>query len=171
MSSLPIFISAVANSTDEPHFPLLFTWSTHDGQIKEVLITPDDEWLHNHSIEPNLQNLDEQQLYEFGYEAQDILAEWATELDTDTLYAVDAEVVTLLIENLYDTKGLDPAFEVLPIEQWFAERDVNLHDARRANGDETPLNLLSPDEQILNTLQVAAQYELLDLSELEQDQE
>lgn len=167
MASLPIFISAVANSTDEPHFPLLFTWSTHDGQIKEVLVTPDDDWLHEHSIEPNLQNLDEQQLYEFGYEAQDILNEWATELDTDTLYAVDAEAVEALVETLYDTKGLDPAFEIISIEQWFSERDINLHNAREEQGDSTPLHLLSPDEQIMSLLQLAASHDLLDLSELE----
>ncbi|SBS35340.1 hypothetical protein MAQ5080_03147 [Marinomonas aquimarina] len=167
MASLPIFISAVANSTDEPHFPLLFTWSTHDGQIKEVLVTPDDDWLHEHAIEPNLQNLDEQQLYEFGYEAQDILSEWATELDTDTLYAVDAETVEALVETLYDTKGLDPAFEIISIEQWFSERDIELHRAREEQGDNTPLHLLSPDEQIMSLLQLAASYDLLDLSALE----
>ena len=167
MASLPIFISAVANSTDEPHFPLLFTWSTHDGQIKEVLVTPDDDWLHEHSIEPNLQNLDEQQLYEFGYEAQDILSEWATELDTDTMYAVDAESVEALVETLYDTKGLDPAFEIVSIEQWFKERDINLHRAREEQGDNTPLHLLSPDEQIMSLLQLAASHDLLDLSDLE----
>lgn len=168
MASLPIFISAVANSPDEPHFPLLFTWSTHDGQVKEVLITPDDDWLHEHNIEPNLQNLDEQQLYEFGYEAQDILNEWATELDTDVLYAVDVDMVQAVVETLYDTKGLDPAFEVMSVEHWFNERDVNLHQARQDSGDETPLNLLSPDEQIIHLLQLAANHELLDLSELEQ---
>ena len=167
MASLPIFISAVANSTDEPHFPLLFTWSTHDGQVKEVLVTPDDDWLHEHSIEPNLQNLDEQQLYEFGYEAQDILNEWAAELDTDTFYAVDAETVETLVEALYDTKGLDPAFEVVSIEQWFSERDINLHRAREEQGDSTPLHLLSPDEQIMSLLQLAATHDLLDLSDLE----
>ncbi|TDR15152.1 hypothetical protein [Marinomonas communis] len=167
MASLPIFISAVANSTDEPHFPLLFTWSTHDGQIKEVLVTPDDDWLHEHSIEPNLQNLDEQQLYEFGYEAQDILSEWATELDTDTMYAVDAESVEALVETLYDTKGLDPAFEIVSIEQWFNERDINLHRAREEQGVNTPLHLLSPDEQIMSLLQLAASHDLLDLSDLE----
>ena len=166
MASLPIYISAVANSTDEPHFPLLFTWSTHDGQIKEVLVTPDDDWLHEHSIEPNLQNLDEQQLYEFGYEAQDILSEWATELDTDTMYAVDAESVEALVETLYDTKGLDPAFEIVSIEQWFNERDINLHRAREEQGDNTPLHLLSPDEQIMSLLQLAASHDLLDLSDL-----
>lgn len=132
-----------------------------------MLVTPDDEWLHEHTIEPNIQNLDEQQLYEFGYEAQDILTEWATELDTDTLYAVDADTVDLLVENLYDTKGLEPAFEISPIEQWFSERDVDLHLAREEQGDHTPLQLLSPDEQIMNLLQLAANHELLDLSELE----
>lgn len=167
MASLPIFISAVANSTDEPHFPLLFTWSTHDGQVKEVLVIPDDDWLHEHSIEPNLQNLDEQQLYEFGYEAQDILNEWAAELDTDTFYAVDEQTVETLVEALYDTKGLDPAFEVLSIEQWFSERDINLHRAREEQGDSTPLHLLSPDEQIMSLLQLAASHDLLDLSDLE----
>ncbi|MGB2064373.1 hypothetical protein MGA5115_03194 [Marinomonas gallaica] len=169
MASLPIFISAVANSTDEPHFPILITWSTHDGQVKEVLVTPDDEWLHSHAIEPNIQNLDEQQLYEFGYEAQDILTEWATELDTDTMYAVDAETVEILIETLYDTKGLEPSFEINSIEQWFSERDVNIHQAREEQGEHTPLQLLSPDEQIMSLLQIAANHDLLDLSALETD--
>ncbi|MFQ3187176.1 MAG: hypothetical protein ACI8Q3_002217, partial [Marinomonas primoryensis] len=51
MASLPIFMTAVANSSDEPAFPLLFTWSTHEAQVKEVLVIPDDEWLENHRIE------------------------------------------------------------------------------------------------------------------------
>lgn len=166
MASLPIFITAVANSPDEPAFPLLFTWSTHEAQIKEVLVIPDDEWLEDHTIEPNALDIDEQQLYEFGFEASDVLAEWINEFDTDVIYALDPETLSILIEATYDIKGLEPSFEVQSIYSWFEERDVNLNEAIATQGNHTPLHLLAPDEQISQLLHIAAEHSLIDPSDL-----
>lgn len=166
MASLPIFMTAVANSSDEPAFPLLFTWSTHEAQVKEVLVIPDDEWLENHRIEPNALDLDEQQLYEFGFEASDILAEWINEFDTDVIYALEPESVSLLVEATYDIKGLEPSFEVQSIHSWFEERDVNLDDAVTEQGQTTPLHLLPPDELVIQLLQIAVEHGLIDPSDI-----
>ncbi|WP_111636961.1 hypothetical protein [Marinomonas shanghaiensis] len=166
MASLPIFMTAVANSSDEPAFPLLFTWSTHEAQVKEVLVIPDDEWLEHHRIEPNALDLDEQQLYEFGYEASDILAEWINEFDTDVIYALEPESISLLIEAVYEIKGMEPSFEVQSIHSWFEERDVDLDDAVAQIGQTTPLHLLPPDELIIQLLQIAVEHGLIDPSEL-----
>ncbi|RBP84562.1 hypothetical protein EBI01_04690 [Marinomonas rhizomae] len=166
MASLPIFMTAVANSSDEPAFPLLFTWSTHEAQVKEVLVIPDDEWLENHRIEPNAHDLDEQQLYEFGFEASDILAEWINEFDTDVIYALEPESLNLLVEATYDIKGLEPSFEVQSIHSWFEERDVDLDDAVVAQGQLTPLHLLPPDELVIQLLQIAVEHGLIDPSDI-----
>ncbi|MCW8354985.1 MAG: hypothetical protein ACPGRG_00715 [Marinomonas sp.] len=166
MASLPIFMTAVANSSDEPAFPLLFTWSTHEAQVKEVLVIPDDEWLENHRIEPNALDLDEQQLYEFGFEASDILAEWINEFDTDVIYALEPESVSLLVEATYDIKGLEPSFEVQSIHSWFEERDVNLDDAVTEQGQTTPLHLLPPDELVIQLLQIAVEHGLIDPNDI-----
>ncbi|NLQ16306.1 hypothetical protein HGG82_01545 [Marinomonas sp. M1K-6] len=166
MASLPIFITAVANSSDEPAFPLLFTWSTHEAQIKEVLVIPDDEWLEEHRIEPNALDLDEQQLYEFGFEASDILAEWINEFDTDVIYALEPELLSLLVEATYDIKGLEPSFEVQSIHSWFEERDVNLDEAVAEQGQTTPLHLLPPDELIIQLLQIAVEQGLIDQNDI-----
>ena len=162
MASLPIFMTAVANSSDEPAFPLLFTWSTAEAQVKEVLVIPDDEWLENHNIEPNVHDLDEQQLYEFGYEASDILTEWISEFDTDVIYGLEPELLNPLIEATYSTKGLEPSFEVQSIHSWFAERDIDLDDAVTEQGQTTPLHLLPPDELIIQLLQIAVEHGLID---------
>ena len=166
MASLPIFMTAVANSSDEPAFPLLFTWSTHEAQVKEVLVIPDDEWLEQHRIEPNALDLDEQQLYEFGYEASDILAEWINEFDTDVIYTLEPESISLLIEAVYDIKGMEPSFEVQSIHSWFEERDVDLDDAVAQLGQTTPLHLLPPDELIIQLLQIAVEHGLIDPSDI-----
>lgn len=166
MASLPIFMTAVANSSDEPAFPLLFTWSTHEAQVKEVLVIPDDEWLEEHRIEPNALDLDEQQLYEFGFEASDILAEWINEFDTDVIYALEPDAVSLLVEAVYDIKGLEPSFEVQSIHSWFEERDVDLDDAVAEQGQTTPLNLLPPDELVVQLLQIAVEHGLIDPSDI-----
>jgi hypothetical protein len=166
MASLPIFMTAVANSSDEPAFPLLFTWSTHEAQVKEVLVIPDDEWLENHRIEPNAHDLDEQQLYEFGFEASDILAEWINEFDTDVIYALEPESLNLLVEATYEIKGLEPSFEVQSIHSWFQERDVDLDDAVAEQGQTTPLHLLPPDELVILLLQIAVEHGLIDPSDI-----
>ena len=166
MASLPIFMTAVANSSDEPAFPLLFTWSTPEAQVKEVLVIPDDEWLEQHRIEPNALDLDEQQLYEFGYEASDILAEWINEFDTDVIYTLEPESISLLIEAVYDIKGMEPSFEVQSIHSWFEERDVDLDDAVAQLGQTTPLHLLPPDELIIQLLQIAVEHGLIDPSDI-----
>lgn len=166
MASLPIFMTAVANSSDDPAFPLLFTWSTPEAQVKEVLVIPDDEWLENHVIEPNTLDLDETQLYEFGFEASDILAEWVNEFDTDVVYGLHPEEISLLIEAIYDIKGLEPSFEVQSIHSWFAERDVNLDEALADQGQHTPLHLLPPDEIIVLLLQTAVEHGLIDPTDI-----
>lgn len=166
MASLPIFITAVANSSDDPAFPLMFTWSTHEAQVKEVLVIPDDEWLESHSIEPNVHDLDEQQLYEFGFEASDILAEWINEFDTDVIYGLDPESVSQLVEATYDVKGLEPSFEVQGIHAWFEERDVNLNDAITEQGNHTPMHLMAPDELIIQLLNIAVEHGLINPNDI-----
>ncbi|TDO96795.1 hypothetical protein [Marinomonas balearica] len=169
MASLPIFITAVANSADEPSFPLLFTWSTHDAEIKEVLVIPDDDWLHSATVEKNIQDINETQLYEFGYEAGDILAEWTSEFDTDAVYAIQPDELSLLVEATFDSKGLEPTFEVLNIFDWFEERGLDLHNEWASHGNPTPLELLPPDEQIASLLQIASENGLIEAPEREED--
>ncbi|WP_191603378.1 hypothetical protein [Marinomonas algicola] len=163
MSSLPIFITTVANSSDEPMFPILFTWSTPDAQIKEVLLTPDDAWLEKGHVENNPLNINEAQLYEFGYEASDILTEWIKELDTDEVIALDPDLTAQMIEVTYDCKGLDPSFEVIGVYDWFRQRDVNLNDELEEFDLTVPLHLLPPDELIAALLQVAYKNGLIEL--------
>ncbi len=164
MASLPIFMTAVANSSDNPVFPLLFAWSTSQAQVKEVLVVPDDTWLENNVIEPNILDINETQFYEFGFEPSDILAEWINDFDTDVIYGLYSEEISLLIEAIYDTKGLEPSFEVQNIHSWFAEHDVNLNEAFTNQGQQTSLHLLPPDEIIIFLLQTAIEYGLIDSS-------
>jgi len=168
MASLPIFLTCVANSTDEPSFPLLFTWSTQDAQIKEVLVIPDDDWLHSAQIETNLFDINEAQLYEFGYEASDILTEWSNEFDTDQVLALDVNLVQALVEQTFDAKGLDPTFEVISAHQWFKDRDVDLQEEfTLLNLHQSP-DLLPPDELISTLLGIAHNKELIGLVDIEE---
>ena len=169
MTSLPIFLTCVANSTDEAEFPLLFTWSTPDLQIKEVLIIPDDDWLHNANIESNLCDIDENQLYEFGFEASDILAEWTAEFDTDFVLALDPDLVGSMVEATFDAKGMDPSFEVVSAHRWFSDREVDLNYELTLLDLSQAVELLPPDEQIATLLGIAHAKDLIEMSLLEQD--
>lgn len=169
MTSLPIFLTCVANSTDEAEFPLLFTWSTPDLQIKEVLIIPDDDWLHNANIESNLCDIDENQLYEFGFEASDILAEWTAEFDTDFVLALDPDLVGSMVEATFDAKGMDPSFEVVSAHRWFSDREVDLNYELTLLDLSQAVELLPPDEQIATLLGIAHAKDLIEMPLLEQD--
>lgn len=170
MTSLPIFLTCVANSADEANFPLLFTWSTPDLQIKEVLIIPDDDWLHEASIESNLCGIDENQLYEFGFEASDILSEWTTEFDTDFVLAIDPDLVGAMVEATFDAKGIDPSFEVVSAHRWFSDRDVNLNYELKLLDLAQAVELLAPDEQIATLLRIAHEKSLIEMPDIEIDE-
>ncbi|TBR42167.1 hypothetical protein CBF23_007740 [Marinomonas agarivorans] len=165
MTSLPIFLTCVANSIDEPDFPLLLTWSTPEAQIKEVLVIPDDNWLESAQIESNHLAIDEGQLYEFGYEASDILAEWNNELDTDQVLALDVESVSKMVERIYDVKGLYPNFEIVSVWQWFAEQDIDLAHEIGLRHNEYAIDTLPPDELIAALLTIAYDHGLIDMPE------
>lgn len=171
MASLPIFLTCVANSTDDPTFPLLFSWSTPDAQIKEVLVTPDDDWLHESQVETNILDINEEQLYEFGYEATDIIAEWSGELDTDQVIALDVELASDMLDAVFEVKGLSPSFEVLSVEEWFANHGVEYQDALQSLPQEYTLELLPPDEQIAALLNLAYSHQLIQLDDIEEPEE
>lgn len=164
MTSLPIFLTCVANSVDEAEFPLLLTWSTPEAQIKEVLVTPDDNWLEHYQIESNPFDIHESQLYEFGYEATDILAEWNNEFDTDQVLAIDVDTVQAMVERVYDVKGLSPNFEVVSAWQWFADNDIDLAHELNLHHTEHTVSTLPPDELIATLLSIAYEHGLIHLN-------
>ena len=114
----PQFLDIESSSYDEDSFPICVAWSTPDGQIKNVLVMPDDEWNPQDSTLPE-ETL--QHLYDHGVSGIDIIREMNCDLDGKAVFVDGIGYDNDLLEKLYETFDDDPTFEIASISELFTD--------------------------------------------------
>ena len=94
----PQFLDIEGSSHDEGSFPICISWSLANGQIKNVIVMPDDEWNPQDAGMPE-EAL--QHLYDNGVAGIDIIRELNTDLDGAAVYIDGIDYDTELLEKLY----------------------------------------------------------------------
>ncbi|MCP5208850.1 MAG: hypothetical protein H7A01_16765 [Hahellaceae bacterium] len=113
--STPIFADIEASMNDASGFPTAICWSLANGEIKSVLIIPEDEWLEDEeNIEPHV-NMRE--LYNHGVPVLDIIREMNEDLDGKTVYMPGHYFENEWLEKLFAAYNIDPSFEPLPLAE------------------------------------------------------
>ncbi|WP_250657774.1 hypothetical protein [Alkalimarinus coralli] len=115
----PQFLDIESSSYDEDCFPICIAWSLPDGQIKNVLVMPDDDWSPHNSTLPE-ETL--QHLYDNGVSGIDIIREMNGDLDGIPVYIDGIDYDTELLEKLYETFDEEPTFELTPVTSLFTNK-------------------------------------------------
>ena len=79
--NFPLFIDIEASTPDSNGFPTSISWSLADGQLKTVLIIPDDDWEPWDNTDPDV---DLQHLFDQGVSGPDAIRELNEDLDGQT---------------------------------------------------------------------------------------
>ena len=69
-NNFPLFIDIETSSADDTAFPTSISWSLPDGQLKSVLIIPDDEWEPWDNTDADI---DLQHLFDQGVSGPDVI--------------------------------------------------------------------------------------------------
>jgi hypothetical protein len=112
----PSFIDIEFSTPDDGGYPTAISWSLPNGQIKSVLITPDDDW------DPwdNTDNeVDIQFLYDQGVSGPDLIRELNLDLDGKTVFVDGLDEDEKLLDLLFETYNNELSFEVATISQLF----------------------------------------------------
>ncbi len=117
----PVFIDIDASTFDDNGFPIAIAWSLPDGQLKSVLIIPDDEWDPWENADPHI---DLQHLFDQGITGADIVRELNEDLDGQTVFIDGLDEDERLLEKLFDTYQQSMGFELAPMSELFREQDL-----------------------------------------------
>lgn len=115
----PQFI-AFDSSHGERAFPVSVSWSLSDGQLKSVLIIPDDSW---EPWENNQSQYDTDHLINHGATCPEILQELVSDMESHELFAADLVPDLVLLEMICASCGQERDIELLPFQLAFEEHD------------------------------------------------
>ncbi|UZE94863.1 hypothetical protein [Alkalimarinus alittae] len=155
----PQFLDIESSSYDEGSFPICIAWSLPDGQIKNVLVMPDEDWDPQDSPLPD-ETL--QHLYDHGVSGIDIIREMNEDLDGKPVYIDGIDYDTELLDKLFDTFDEEPTFELTPITSLITHKNFEeIMDNKNLIIQDNNLNTKHAEQNVLSLLILARENELL----------
>jgi hypothetical protein len=125
----PHFLDIEYCQTEDTLFPTAMAWSLADGQMKTVVIAPEDAWLPE---DGDLGDVDLNYLEEQGVPVLEIARELHQDLPDQTVYVDGMDPDEVLIDLLFSAVDQEAPFEIAPISELLIHADANdLEDRRR----------------------------------------
>nr|WP_241264488.1 hypothetical protein [Marinobacter daepoensis] len=127
--SLPRFLDIEYCQTDDSLFPTAIAWSLADGQMKTVVIAPDESWLPE---DGDLGDVDLRHLEEQGVPLLELTRELHEDLPDQTVYVDGLDPDEILIDLIFSAVHQEAPFEIAPIAELIHGLDTDtLEDRRR----------------------------------------
>ncbi len=124
----PRFLDIEYCQTEDSLFPIAMAWSVEQGQMKTVVIAPDDEWLPE---DGDLGDVDLRYLEEQGVPLIEIVQELHQDLPDQTVYVDGLDPDEILIDRLFSAVASEPPFEIAGIESLITSLSREELDDRR----------------------------------------
>jgi hypothetical protein len=157
--SIPRFLDIEYCQTDDALFPVAMAWSLADGQMKTVVIAPEEAWLPD---DGDLGDFDLRYLEEQGVPLLELVQELHQDLPDQTVYVDGIDPDEILIDLIFSAVSQDAPFEIAPISELFTGIDSDtLEDRRRQLMFDEGLEPQLPENGVYALLMLAQEEGLL----------
>jgi hypothetical protein len=158
--SLPRFLDIEYCQTDDALFPTAIAWSLADGQMKTVVIAPEDAWLPE---DGDLGDVDLQYLEEQGVPLLELARELHEDLPDQTAYVDGLDPDEILVDLIFSAVRQEAPFEIAPISELITGLDSEtLEDRRRQLLFDEGLEPQLPENGVYSLLLLAREEGYLD---------
>jgi hypothetical protein len=124
----PRFLDIEYCQTEDALFPVAMAWSVENGQMKTVVIAPDDAWIPD---DGDLGDFDLLYLEEQGVPLIEIVHELHQDLPDQTVYVDGMDPDEVLVDMIFDAVDSDVPFEIVGIESLVTSLSREALDDRR----------------------------------------
>ncbi|OJT00188.1 hypothetical protein [Marinobacter nauticus] len=157
--SIPRFLDIEYCQTDDALFPVAMAWSLADGQMKTVVIAPEEAWLPD---DGDLGDVDLLYLEEQGVPLLELVQELHQDLPDQTVYVDGIDPDEILIDLIFSAVSQDAPFEIAPVSELITgiDRDT-LEDRRRQLMFDEGLETQLPENGVYALLMLAQEEGLL----------
>ncbi|MBR9869656.1 MAG: hypothetical protein GYB26_00780 [Gammaproteobacteria bacterium] len=158
--SIPRFLDIEYCQTDDALFPTAIAWSLEDGQMKSVVIAPDEVWVPDGA---DLGDIDLFYLEEQGVPILELVRELHEDLPGQTVYVDGIDPDETLVDLIFEAVKQEAPFEIAPIAELVTDLDAGtLEDRRRELMFEEGLEPQLPENGVYALLLIARESGLLD---------
>ncbi|MFV8570836.1 hypothetical protein ACNQ6O_06450 [Marinobacter sp. SBS5] len=158
--SIPRFLDIEYCQTDDALFPTAIAWSLEDGQMKSVVIAPDEAWVPDGA---DLGDIDLFYLEEQGVPILELVRELHEDLPGQTIYVDGMDPDEILVDLIFEAVKQEAPFEIAPIADLVTDLDTGtLEDRRRELMFEEGLEPQLPENGVYALLLIARESGLLD---------
>ncbi|MDP4548856.1 MAG: hypothetical protein ABJM19_15700 [Marinobacter sp.] len=158
--SIPRFLDIEYCQTDDALFPTAIAWSLEDGQMKSVVIAPDEAWIPEGA---DLGDIDLFYLEEQGVPVLELVRELHEDLPGQTVYVDGMDPDEILADLIFEAVKQEAPFEIAPIAELVTDLDAGtLEDRRRELMFEEGLEPQLPENGVYALLLIARESGLLD---------
>ena len=127
----PRFLVLEASSYEEDAYPIAASWSISDGQLKDVMIRPEDQW-----------------------RAWDVIRELSEDVDKCPVYVSEPYLYQRWLNTLYSAYGAEIPFEIYPASDLFQMSSEELEEELENLSSNLLLDLKVPEERVRTQLEL-----------------
>lgn len=124
----PRFLVLEASNFEEDAYPIAAAWSIADGQLKAILIRPEDEWTQWDPLNEDTHGITRSQIEMNGESVLDVIREIADDVDKQQVYVSEPYLYEKWLQTMYGAYGAEPPFELAPLSDLFLMHPQELEE-------------------------------------------
>ncbi|EAT13481.1 hypothetical protein HF888_08595 [Bermanella marisrubri] len=124
----PRFLVLEANSFEENAYPIAASWSIADGQLKAILIHPEEEWTDWDSSNEDRHGINREQLTMTGETVLDVIRELNEDVDKQPVYVTEPYLYSNWLNTMYDAYGSEVPFDLITATELFGMTETELDE-------------------------------------------
>ena len=152
----PRFLVLESSSYEEDAYPIAACWSIADGQLKDVMIRPEDEWRTWDASNEDRHGITRNQIELVGETVLDVIRELSEDVDKQPVYVSEPYLYTKWLSTLYSAYGAELPFEVVPMTELFKMEEAELQEELENLSSNLLLDLKVPEEKVRTCLELYA---------------
>ena len=115
----PRFLVLESSSYEEDAYPIAASWSIATGELKAILIRPEDEWQQWDSSNEDSHGITRQQIEMQGESVLDVLREMSDDFDKQPVFVTEPYLYEKWLDTMYRAYGAEVSFDLVSVEDIF----------------------------------------------------
>ncbi len=152
----PRFLVLEASSYEEDAYPIAASWSIADGQLKAILIRPEDEWQTWDASNEDSHGITRNQIEMVGESVLDIIRELSDDVDKQPVYVSEPFLYEKWLTTLFAAYGADVPFDIYPLSDLFNMDKESLEEELEILSHNLLLDLKVSEERVRTLLELYA---------------
>jgi len=150
----PRFLVLEASSYEEDAYPIAASWSIADGQLKAILIRPEDQWRDWDASNEDHHGITRSQIEMVGETALDVIRELSEDVDKSPVYVNEPFLYERWLNTLYSAYGVEIPFDIYPATDLFQMKQEELEEELENLSSNLLLDLKVPEDRVRTQLEL-----------------